>query len=399
MAMRIILHIDLDAFFCAVEELLKPELKGKPFAVGGKPESRGVVASCSYPARTSGVRSAMPMAKALRLCPRLIIVPSRHGLYADYSQKMADILKEFSSLVEQISIDEAFLDISESELPALTIAKSLQQRINRELKLPCSIGVASNKLVAKIANDFGKSSAPDKSKPPNAITNVEPGKEAEFLNPLHVERLWGVGPKTAERLNQIGIETIGDLASASESNLIREFGKTGHDLYLHANGIDDSPVVAFHEPKSISQELTFIRDERNPQALTAVLEEQAREVGKRLRELGYTATTVKIKLRWSDFTTLTRQMSQTAAIRTDDEILNAALALFRKNWPEGKSVRLIGVGVSGLASTQYQLQLWEKSSRSNRPKNPKLEKALDQLEQRFGPGVIQRGSDTIKKQS
>jgi DNA polymerase-4 len=395
--MRNILHIDLDAFFCAVEELREPNLKGKPFAVGGRPESRGVVASCSYPARVFGVRSAMPMGRALRLCPHLIVVSSRHNLYSEYSQLMLNILNEFSSLVEQISIDEAFLDISEVHDHPESIAKALQKRINQEVKLPCSLGAASNKLVAKIANDFGKSSAPDKNRPPNAITVVEPGKEAEFLAPLSVERLWGVGPRTAERLHQLGIQTIGELASISEIELVREYGKIGRDLSLHARGIDDSPVVTWHEPKSISTETTFARDERDPQALIRVLREQTAEVGKRLREQGYAAATVKIKLRWPDFTTLTRQVTLTVPIRSDDEIFSAAQSLFFKNWSEGKAVRLIGVGVSGLDTVHRQLQLWEITGSPRKPDNPKLQDALDQLKERFGPGVIHRGADSPKK--
>lgn len=396
--MRSILHIDLDAFFCAVEELKEPNLKGKPFAVGGRPESRGVVASCSYPARVFGVRSAMPMGRALRLCPQLIVVSSRHNLYSEYSKQMANILNEFSSLVEQISIDEAFLDISDMHDSPGGIALALQERINQEVKLPCSLGAASNKLVAKIANDFGKSSAPDKNRPPNAITVVEPGKEAEFLAPLSVERLWGVGPRTAERLHTLGIQTIGELASIPEGDLVREYGKNGRDLSQHARGIDDSQVVTWHEPKSISTETTFARDERDPKVLIKVLREQTEEVGKRLRELGYSAATVKIKLRWPDFTTLTRQMTLTIPIHSDEEIFKAAQSVFYKNWTEGKAVRLIGIGVSGFEIVHRQLHLWEKSGSSRKPDDPKLQNALDQLRERFGPGVIHRGAGSPKRQ-
>ncbi len=396
--MRKILHIDLDAFFCAVEELKQPRLRGKPFAVGGRPELRGVVASCSYSARTYGVRSAMPMGKARRLCPKLIIVASRHNLYSEYSQEMANILHQFTPLVEQISIDEAFLDISSMPDPPRKIAEQLQSRINKEINLPCSLGAASNKLVAKIANDFGKGFAPIKDQPPNAITVVEPGDEAAFLAPLSVERLWGVGPRTAERLHQLGIQTVGELGSTSENELVREFGKIGRDLALHARGIDESPIVTWHEPKSISQETTFARDERNLTVLLKILHDQASEVGERLQEQGYSAATVKIKLRWPDFTTLTRQVTLPVPIQTSNEIFSAAQKLFFKNWSEGKAIRLIGVGVSGLTDCHKQLQLWDKRNIQQDSENPNLKSALEQLKERFGPSVIRRGSDKLKKE-
>jgi DNA polymerase-4 len=211
---RKILHLDLDAFFCAVEEQRNPDLAGKPFAVGGRPEERGVVASCSYPARLYGVHSAMPMARARRLCPGLMIISSRHSVYSQVSRQVMERLHRLSPLVEQVSIDEAFLDVSDLLDTGEEIARRLQQEIKAELSLPCSIGIASNKLVAKIANDVGKA-ANRSGKPPNAITNIPVGQEAEFLAPLPVERLWGVGPKTAERLFRIGIRLIGDLARCS----------------------------------------------------------------------------------------------------------------------------------------------------------------------------------------
>ena len=256
---RKIIHFDLDAFFCAVEEQLNPSLVGKPFAVGGRPDERGVVASCSYAARKYGVHSAMPTSRALRLCPGLIIVASRHGKYSKISKEVMAHLHALSPLVEQISIDEAFVEISDLQESGQEIAKRLQKTINDELGLPCSIGIASNKLVAKIANDVGKSSARTGA-PPNAITDVPPGKEAEFLAPLAVDKLWGVGPKTAEKLEKIGVTTIGELAQRTEKELVRLFGRSGESLHRHSRGIDDSPIVTFHEPKSISQETTFTKD-------------------------------------------------------------------------------------------------------------------------------------------
>ena len=267
---RKILHLDLDAFFCAVEELHNPALRGKPFAVGGRPESRGVVASCSYAARQFGVHSAMPMARALRLCPGLLVVSTRHGVYGDYSRQVMDRLYQLTALVEPISIDEAFLDLSDLPEPGLEIARRLQSRIQQELGLPCSLGVATNKLVAKIATDTGKAARRGPT-PPNAITVVPPGEEAAFLAPLPVSALWGVGPKSAARLEGMGIHTIGDLAQMSPAALVSHFGKNGADLARHARGIDDAPVVTTHEVKSISQETTFERDLRESEALRRTL--------------------------------------------------------------------------------------------------------------------------------
>ncbi len=226
---RKILHLDLDAFFCAVEENLDPSLRGQAFAVGGQPDQRGVVASCSYAARVYGVRSAMPMAQAVRLCPNLIIRPNRRGVYGDVSRSVMAILHDLTPLVEQLSIDEAFLDVSLLPDPAELLARRLQERINTELHLPCSLGVASNKLVAKIANTVGKARARS-SIPPNAITIVPPGDEAAFLAPLPASELWGVGPKTAEQLARLDIHTIGDLARWPETDLIRRFGQHGQAL-------------------------------------------------------------------------------------------------------------------------------------------------------------------------
>jgi len=235
---RKILHLDLDAFFCAVEELHDPSLQGIPFAVGGSPEKRGVVASCSYAARKFGVRSAMPMSRAINLCPDLVIVSSRHGEYASVSRQVMVQINDITPLVEQISIDEAFLDVSDLSDPGEDIARTIQLNIRREVKLPCSIGVATNKLIAKTANDFGKA-AYKGAGPPNAITVIPAGKESEFLAPLPVDALWGIGPKSAKRLEAAGIKTIGDLAGKSEAELNTYFGKLAHDIIERARGIDN----------------------------------------------------------------------------------------------------------------------------------------------------------------
>ena len=274
---RKVLHLDLDAFYCAVEEQRDPALRGKPFAVGGRPEERGVVSSCSYAARKFGVRSAMPMSRAVRLCPSLIVVPARHKAYGEVSRQVMERLHALTPLVEQISIDEAFLDVSDLPEPGEVIARRLQEVIRDEFGLPCSLGVAANKLVAKIASDVGKAAARSGG-PPNAIQVVPSGQEVEFLAPLPVMMLWGVGPKTATRLEELGIKTMGDLARWPEADLARRFGKVGHELSRHARGLDDRPIVTTREAKSISQETTFVRDIRDGVLLRRTLRSLADQV-------------------------------------------------------------------------------------------------------------------------
>lgn len=393
-AARKILHLDLDAFFCAVEELQNPSLAGKPFAVGGRAEQRGVVASCSYPARQFGVRSAMPMGRALKLCPNLIVIASRHADYGRVSEQVMEKLRLLTPLVEQISIDEAFLDVSDLPQSAEQIARQLQQAINDQLHLPCSIGVASNKLVAKIANDIGKAAA-RRGSPPNAITLVPPGEEAEFLKALPVEALWGVGPKTAARLAEIDILTIGDLAGLPPTSLERMFGKNGAWIAQHARGIDDSPVITFHEAKSISQETTFARDIHDEDKLKQTLLRLSEQVGKRLRQDNLAGVTVKIKLRWPDFTTLTRQITLGQPVDQDAEIFQAATRLFHSVWQKNRPVRLIGVGVSGFKPPIRQLGLWEALPSPADPapsdKQRRLQTAIDDLHSRFGAASLHRG--------
>ena len=391
---RTILHIDLDAFFCAVEERDNPSLRGKAFAVGGKPDERGVVASCSYAARQFGIHSAMPMSQAVRLHPDLIIVPSNFKAYGPTSREVMARLNAVTPMVEQISIDEAFMDVTGHSQAGQPLAQALQATINRELELPCSLGVASNKLVAKIANNVGKSEAGRTSQAPNAIKVVPPGEEAAFLAPLPIRELWGVGPKTAERLKQMGIETIGDVARHSEAELSRLFGKSGVDLSRHARGIDERPVETEHESKSISKETTYTHDVGDVALLRKTLRELTDGVGWRLRRSGLCGNTVKLKLRWSDFTTLTRQTSFPQPIDQDDEIFEAALDLLDKTWVYGRKVRLIGVGVSGLEEARRQLGLFEQPESQD---NRKLQSTLDELRDRFGESIIKRGGD-VKRQ-
>ncbi|KAF0106964.1 MAG: dinB [Anaerolineaceae bacterium] len=382
---RTILHLDLDAFFCAVEELHDPSLRGKPFAVGGRPEERGVVSSCSYPARLLGVRSAMPTSRALRLCPGLIVISHHRSNYGEMSEKVMARLRNLSPFVEQISIDEAFVDISGLGDPA-GIARSLQAEVREGIGLPCSVGIASNKLVAKIATEVGKKSG-KKGEPPNALTIVPPGSEAAFLDPLPADMLWGVGPKTAARLAEVGIRTIGDIARRPEADLVRWFGENGQELWRHARGIDERPIVTEYEAKSISQETTFACDVRDDRQLERTLRELSEQVGRRLRKSGLAGTTVKIKLRWPDFTSLTRQITLPGTTDQDDEIYRTALALLTKVRPKGKAVRLIGVGVSGFKPPLRQLGLWDGDSEKRR----KLQEAVDELQEKFGRKVIHRG--------
>jgi DNA polymerase-4 len=391
---RTILHLDLDAFYCAVEETRNPALRGKAFAVGGRPDERGVVASCSYAARRNGVRSAMPMSQALRLSPGLIVVPGHHRIYSDVSRQVMQRLHDLTALVEQISIDEAFLDISDIQDEPERIARGLQSRIRDELHLPCSIGIASNKLVAKIATEVGKALALRRIKaqglaePPNAVTVVPSGEEAAFLNPLPADMLWGVGPKTSKRLAELGIHTIGDIAKWPQSELIRLFGENGRDLARHAKGIDNRPVAIERETKSISQEITFSRDVRDDKVLEKTIREQSAEVARQLRKNELAGSTIKLKIRWPDFITLTRQKTLDHRTDREDEIAKAALELMKSVRKPNQFVRLVGVGVSGLGTPIRQLGLWDVDHEKSR----KLQEAVDALQERYGKDVIGKGA-------
>jgi len=383
---RNIIHLDLDAFFCAVEEQRNTALRGVPFAVGGRPEGRGVVSSCSYTARVYGVHSAMPMAHALVLCPVLKIVSPHFSAYREASVKVMKILGEYTPLIEQISIDEAFMDITELSRPVSELAHELQGRIYNGLGLPNSLGVATNKLVAKIATDVGKKRGL-KGAPPNAITIVPPGTEAAFLAALPVEMLWGVGPKTAARLDEIGIRTIGDLAEHSEIDLMRRFGKNGYELAQRAKGIDNAPIVTEHEAKSISQEVTYPKDVSDEIHLRQTIERQSDHIASQLQKQGLTARTVKIKLRWPDFTTLTRQTTLSQPTNEGPTIAKTALKLFRGVWKRRRAVRLLGVGVSGLDSPPRQIGLWDRDWEKER----KIQDLLAQVHEKFGEDLLWRG--------
>ena len=387
---RIILHLDLDAFYCSVEESQNPSLRGKPFAVGGKPNERGVVASCSYAARAFGVRSAMPMSQAIRLCRNLIIVPGRHRLYSEYSSKVMKKLWDTTPLVEQISIDEAFLDISDIQQPPARLALDLQASIRDELHLPSSIGIATNKLVAKIATEVGKKSNKTPNEPPFGLTVVPAGEEAAFLAPLPADMLWGVGPKTSARLTGLGIHTIGDIASWPETELANLFGENGRDLWKHSHGVDNRPVSTESETKSISQETTFNIDINDEKLLEKTLRRQAKDVARQLRKNDLVGKTIKLKIRWPDFTTLSRQTTLPSPTDSEDEIWHVAVKLMKSVRKPDQAVRLIGVGVSGIGAPVRQLSLWDVGTGGSE-RSRKLQEVIDQLQEKYGKNVIHKG--------
>ncbi len=328
----------------------------------------------------------MPMARALHLCPGLIVVSSRHKLYSEISEQVMAKLRGLTPLVEQISIDEAFLDISDLDEAPERLARRLQAGIRDELHLPCSIGIASNKLVAKIATEVGKKAAKGDA-PPFGLTIIPAGEEAAFLAPLPADMLWGVGPKTSRRLAELGIHTIGDIAKWPENELVRLFGENGRDLARHSKGQDERSIVTERETKSISQEETFARDIRDDKSLEKTLKEQSAEVSRQLRKNNLAGTTIKLKIRWPDFTTLTRQTTLPAPTDREDEIGKAAIHLMRAVRKSGQAVRLIGVGISGLGPPIRQLGLWNVESEKSR----KLQEAVEELQEKYGRNIINRG--------
>lgn len=385
---RKILHVDLDAFFCSVEEKLDPALKGKPFATGGSPEGRGVVSSCSYAARQYGIHSAMPMRQAFRKYPQLLVVRGHYKEYSNQSKEVMKIIHGLTPLVEQISIDEAFLDVSDLPAEPKRIASDLQMAIYSNMNLPCSIGAASNKLVAKIATNIGKSKHKGNT-PPMAINVIDPGKEQEFLDPLPVIEMWGIGPKTAEDFNSMGIRTIGDIVKFPQEILVKKFGNYAYDLIKRAMGIDDHPVSDLEGIKSVSNETTFFRDVNDKRELLMKIKQLSEKVAMRLRRKHLSGKTVKIKIRWPDFETHTRQLTLLQPTNQDSIIQQAACELFIQEWTGGKSVRLIGVGVTNLTNEVQQLSLFNDLYQ----RESKLLNAIDELQERFGEKSIRKGID------
>ena len=340
--MRRILHIDMDAFFSSVEQKRHPELVGKPVVVGGggDPTKRGVVSTASYEARKFGIHSAMPLRTAYKLCPDAVFLPVDYEEYSRVSEKIKEILREFSPIVEDVGIDEAFLDISSLDKPSEEIAEEIKKRIKDETDLTCSIGIAPNKLLAKMASDMQK---------PNGLTIITEDDIESRIWPLPVRKLWGVGPKTEAYLKDMGIKTIGELAALSLDRLIEEFGQSyGSYLYEASRGIDESPLVTHWEPKSISRETTFQKDVDNWQVIAKTLAELTKDVVTSMKEEGYQGRTITVKVRFSDFKTYTR--AKTLAESTDslEEIRRAAFDCLKRVELK-KKVRLIGMRIGNLA--------------------------------------------------
>ncbi len=339
---RHIIHADMDAFYAAVEQLDNPELRGKAVLVGGRPEGRGVVATASYEARKFGVRSAMPMATAVRQCPEGIIVRPRFDRYREVSGQVMDIFRSITEVIQPVSLDEAYLDITEAaaQNSPIAIAIDIKNRVRHEVGLTISVGLGAGKCVAKIASDFQK---------PDGLVVVPEGEEAEFLAPLPVGTLMGVGPKSAARLRDDGIQTIGDLAAMPDSWFGRRFGKRGLSIRDRARGIDDEPVNTSREAKSISSEKTFPEDLSEVADIRPVIERLSGSVAGSLSRKGITGRTVTVKMRLSDFTTFTRQTTLPASTDDDATITATAWTLMEREMTPGRAFRLLGVGMSGFA--------------------------------------------------
>lgn len=339
---RHIIHADLDAFYAAVEQLDNPELRGKAVLVGGRPEGRGVVATASYEARKFGVHSAMPMATAVRQCPGGIIVRPRFDRYREMSARIMDIFRDVTPIIQPVSLDEAYLDITEAsaQTSPIAIAIDIKNRVRNEVGLTVSVGLGTGKCVAKIASDFQK---------PDGLVVVPEGEEAKFLAPLPVGALMGVGPKSAARLRGDNIHTIGELAAMPDSWFTRRFGKRGPGIRDRARGIDDEPVHTSREAKSISSETTFPQDLSAVEDIRPVVERLSGSVAASLNRKGLTGRTVTVKMRLSDFTTFTRQTTLSESTNDNAAILATAWTLLEREMTPGRAFRLLGVGVSGFA--------------------------------------------------
>jgi DNA polymerase IV len=357
--MRVIFHLDMDAFYASVEQRDNPALRGKPVIVGSPPTQRGVVCAASYEARKFGVRSAMPSATAGRLCPKGIFVPPRMAHYREESRRIMDLVARSGAVIEQVSIDEAYLELTtlyegketdEALLAALPLARGLKELIVRERSLTASIGMASNKLLAKLASDFQK---------PNGLTLIPERDKVEFLRPMPVRAIHGVGKVTEEVLQKAGISTVGDL-QVYPGDLRALVGSFGPKLKRYAFGDDDRPLELGDEIKSISSEETFLQDTEDRPQLRQCLRQQADEISAKLKRKQLGACTVQVKVRYSDFTTLTRQISVEEPLAESKEIYRLACFLLAKDKLVHRPLRLLGVGVSGLTEpVARQLSLWE----------------------------------------
>jgi DNA polymerase-4 len=380
---KTIFHVDMDAFFVSVEELYEPSLKGKAVVVGGQRHERGVVSAASYEARRFGVHSAMPLRTAAKLCPQAIFVDGHPTRYRECSEKVYTVLSSFSPLVEMASIDEAYLDMTGTNRlhgPPLRAAHALHERMKTETRLNCSIGIGTSRLIAKVSSAKAK---------PNGVLWVVPGQEAKFLAPLDVRDIPGVGKVTEQNLHALGVKTVSDLAKLEAQELEERFGKWGLAMTGKARGEDaggwfDSEVGEDTSAKSISHEHTFDQDTADLPQLEATLTRLCEMVGRRLRENQLHARTIQLKLRYKDFTTITRAHSLPAPTQLDTEIFEQIRALFRKNWKAKREVRLLGVHVSSFAPPA-QLDLLE-GDRQQRWKQALA--AADKLRDKFGDASV-----------
>lgn len=382
MANRTIIHIDLDSFFVSVEQVLNPELKGKAVIVGGKPDRRGVVATASYEARAFGLHSGMPLVTAARLCPEAIFIEGNFARYREFSHKFMAIISDFTPFIEPMGIDEAYLDVTGFESLYGSIrqmAVAMKEKVRSDMGLSASIGIASCKVVAKVASDFSK---------PDGLTEVTLGDERVFLAPLSVDRLPGVGKQTEKVLKGLGIHTIGELSRLPPSTLKNRFGSAGETLYRFANGIDDRKILPPGEAKSISKETTFPEDTQNRTFLEATLWSQCEKVGADLRKTGKQAKCVTLKLRYADFTTITRSHTPEENLDTDQAIFETSIELLKRVLSQEKqAVRLIGVGVSNLVEGSRQATLFTQYN----PRLETLNKVIDRIRDRYGFEAIQTG--------
>ncbi|MBM3792888.1 MAG: DNA polymerase IV [Acidobacteria bacterium] len=380
---RTIFHLDMDAFFVSVEELFDPSLKGKPVVVGGRPNQRGVVSAASYAARKFGVHSAMPLRTAYQLCPHAIFVDGHPDRYRELSGRVREVLDSFSPSVSMASIDEAYLDVTGTERlygPPLAAAQKLHERIKERTQLNCSIGIAASRLVAKVSSDQAK---------PNGVLWVMPGLEAQFLAPLEVRRIPGVGKVMEKNLHAMGIRKVGDLVALDVKFLEEKFGKwglalAGKSIGADAGGWFDSEVGASEDPKSISHEHTYGEDTKDRNQLDASIAQLTEMVARRLREHGLWTRTVQLKLRYTDFSTFTRAHTLDHATQMDTDILAQIRALFARHWT-GKPIRLLGVQAGNLTRDEGQLSLLgqEKSDRWRRALG-----AADAMRDRYGDGSV-----------
>jgi len=387
---RCIFHIDLDAFFVSVEQALDPGLNGKPVIVGGDPERRGVVASASYEARPFGIHAGMPLSRARRLCPQAIFIQADFSRYKDASARFMEILGNFSPHIEPLGIDEAYLDVTGCEEPYGSphqLALAIKERIYKELKLTASVGIGGCKVVAKIASDLCK---------PDGLLQIAPGEEQAFLNPLPVDKLPGVGKKTEQPLKEMGISTIGELASLPLDMVKRRLGTPGTAIHSYARGIDDRRVEAAGEAKSISQQTTFARDTLDPHFLKAKLHQLCQEVCQELRGQNKRARCVAIRLRYADFETITRQVTLERASNANQVIFATALQLLNEALAQQeKPVRLIGIRISSLVGNEKQLPMFD----SGIEKPERLDEAIDKIRRKYGSTAIKTGNGISSESS